>query len=295
MTRVFPFAKMHGAGNDFVVVDDPLGEFAGEGAAELARAACAPHVGIGAEGLIALSAASAPGGAAAAAAGADFAMVFRNPDGSRVGMCGNGARCAAFFAYRRGWTGRAMRFLSDAGLIGAEIVSAGPSGPAAEVRVEATEIRGRRGPLALACLPGRLWRALDTGVPHAVRFADPSEDFDGMDIRAEGRAVRFAREFAPDGTNADFVRVDGPAEISLRTYERGVEDETGACGTGAIAAAAAAAESGLVALPCRGKVRSGDVLVVDAARGPDGLCRAPTLAGPARFVCEGRLDPRFFR
>ena len=276
------FAKMHGAGNDFVVVADPGGLFRGGDGERLARALCTPHTGLGSEGLIALAPES--GGET------DFSMVFRNPDGSRVGMCGNGARCAAFFAFRRGWAGRKTRFRSDAGTVGAEIASVGPDGASAVVRVDATEIRDRRGRVAVTGLPGREFRALDTGVPHAVRFVDgAAEDFDALDVVSEGRTVRYAPEFAPAGTNADFARVDGPSELSLRTYERGVEDETGACGTGAIAAAVAAAESGLVSLPCRVKVRGGDTLVVDAVRGADGLCRAPTLSGPARLVCEGRF------
>ena len=283
------FAKMHGAGNDFVVVADPDGVFRGGDGERLARALCTPHTGLGSEGLLAL--APEPG---AKGSGTDFSMIFRNPDGSRVGMCGNGARCAAFFAFRRGWSGRRMQFRSDAGTIGAEIESVGPDGASAVVRVDATEVRDRRDAVSPACLPGRVFAFLDTGVPHAVRFVDgATEDFDALDVVAEGRAVRHAREFAPAGTNADFARVDGPAELSLRTYERGVEDETGACGTGAIAAAVAAAERGLVSLPCRVKVRGGDTLVVDAPRDGDGLCRSPTLSGPARLVCEGRFRPEW--
>lgn len=283
------FAKMHGAGNDFVVVADPAGLFCGKDAERLARALCTPHTGLGSEGLIALAPEKGAGDG-----GTDFTMVFRNPDGSRVGMCGNGARCAAFFAFRKGWAGRKTRFRSDAGIVGAEIVSGGPDGAEAVVRVDATEVRARRGEIAVTGLPGRVFTVLDTGVPHAVRFVDGAkEDFGAMDVVSEGRVVRYAPEFAPEGTNADFARVDGPSELSLRTYERGVEDETGACGTGAIAAVVAAAESGRVALPCRVRVRGGDLLVVDAARGADGLCRAPTLTGPARLVCEGRFQPEW--
>lgn len=289
MEGLFKFAKMHGAGNDFVVVPDADGRFPrGESdASRLTRALCAPHFGLGSEGLLVLR----PGGPD----GAAFAMDFRNPDGSVASMCGNGARCAAFFAFRKGWAGRTGVFVSGAGEIGFEVVSADPSGGAARVRVDATEVRGRRGGVRPAALPGRVFDFLDTGVPHAVCFADGSaEDFDRIDVRAEGRAARFAAEFAPDGANADFVRVEGPSAVAVRTYERGVEDETAACGTGAIAAAVAAAERGLVSLPCAVRVRGGDVLVVDARRGGGGLCFAPSLEGPARFVCEGRFDAAWF-
>lgn len=285
-SRSFEFAKMHGAGNDFVVVADPEGEFPRDSAG-LVRTLCAAHVGLGSEGLLVLS----PGGPD----GIAFSMVFFNPDGSRASMCGNGARCAAYFAFRRGWAGRTMRFGSDAGAIGAEIVSESRSGGAAEVRVEATDPHDRRRGVRPAAAPGRAFDFLDSGVPHAIRFFEgDAAAFAALDVRSEGRAVRFDPEFAPAGTNVDFVRVEGPDSVSLRTYERGVEDETGACGTGAIASAVAAAERGLVSLPCRVRVAGGDTLVVDAVRGPDGLFRSPTLAGPARVVCEGRFDAEWF-
>ena len=285
---------MHGAGNDFVVVADPDSFFWKQGAGEVVRSVCAPHTGLTSEGLIAL----APSGndrSPIAPGEPSISMVFFNPDGSRASMCGNGARCAAFFAFRKGWAGREMQFLSDAGAIGACIVEGDRSGGLAVVRVEATEIRGRRTETGVAALPGRPVSFLDSGVPHAVAFFDTTEEeFAAMDIAALGRAVRFDKAFAPDGANADFVRVTGAASLALRTYERGVEAETGACGTGAIAAAVAAAERGLVKLPCSVSVRSGAVLSVEAAVGADGLCRAPSLTGPAQIVCEGRLDPGFF-
>ena len=129
--------------------------------------------------------------------------------------------------------------------------------------------------------------AVDTGVPHAVAFVD---GLDAADGRREGALVRHSAAFAPAGTNVDFARVDGPRALSVRTYERGVEDETAACGTGSVAAAVAAVETGRCAPPVDVRVAFGDVLRVEGRVDADGRFGDLLLVGPARFVCRGVLD-----
>lgn len=281
-----PFAKMHGAGNDFVVLRDddarlPLGDPA------LVRRACSPHVGLVCEGLILVRKADAP-------EGTDFRMVFFNPDGSRAAMCGNGIRCAALFARDEGLAGDRMAVATDAGTLAAEVLPPEAGRRGARVRVRTSEPRGRRAAVRPAGA-AFAYDALDTGVPHAVAFVGGLGALAAVDVGAEGALVRRAPEFAPDGTNVDFAAVIGPHELAIRTYERGVEAETAACGTGSIAAAVAAVESGRCESPVAVRVAFGDTLEVDCPRGADGLCRSVLFTGPARYVCRGSLDPEDFR
>lgn len=281
-----PFAKMHGAGNDFVVLRDDGGLFPLDDPA-LVRRICSPHVGLVCEGLIVLRKANAP-------EGTDFRMVFFNPDGSRAAMCGNGIRCAALFAADAGMAGARMAVATDAGALAAEVLPPEPGKRGARVRVRTSEPRARRAAVRPAGAAFE-YAALDTGVPHAVAFVGGMGALAAVDVRAEGALVRNAPEFAPDGTNVDFAAVTGPHELSIRTYERGVEAETAACGTGSIAAAVAAVESGRCESPVDVRVAFGDTLSVDCPRGADGLCSSVLFTGPARFVCRGQLDPEDFR
>lgn len=274
----FEFAKMHGAGNDFVAVLDPGAAFPLDDPA-LVRRLNAPHVGLVSEGMLVLRR-PAPG------EGADVRMVFFNPDGSRASMCGNGARCAAFLARRAGWAPARLRLATDAGTMDAEVLDDDGSGPAARVRIALSPPSGRR-PRVRPDGAAFDYFAVDTGVPHAVAFVD---GLDAVDVRREGALVRHSAAFAPAGTNVDFARVDGPRALSVRTYERGVEDETAACGTGSVAAAVAAVETGRCAPPVDVRVAFGDVLRVEGRVDADGRFGDLLLVGPARFVCRGVLD-----
>ena len=275
-----PFAKMHGAGNDFVVLRDDASLFPLDDPA-LARRVCSPHVGLVCEGLIVLRRADAP-------EGTDFRMVFLNPDGSRAAMCGNGGRCLARFAAERGrapWG--ASRLETDVGLLGVETRVGGDP---VTVRLELPTPTCERLAVPVEA-GGGIWvfHALDTGVPHAVHFLPPGADpgeLETLDVVGIGRAVRHAPEFAPAGTNVDFVRVaSGGDTLEVRTYERGVEDETGACGTGAVASAVLARRLGLVDGPAvRVVPRSGLELTVDFRDGA-----APHLTGPAEIAYFGHL------
>ncbi|MFC1675179.1 diaminopimelate epimerase [Candidatus Omnitrophota bacterium] len=207
--RKLNFTKMVASGNDFVVagISGPQAKLK-----RLARGICDRKYGIGADGLLAISDSRR----------ADIRMRVFNADGSEAQMCGNGARCVAVF-YGKGRS----RIETKAGIINAEV-----AGDLARVRL--TDPKGLR-----FDLPVRLARSirvnfLNTGVPHAVVFAGM---LDKIDVVPIGRQIRNHKKFAPEGTNADFVEIVNNNLIKIRTYERGVEDETLACGTGAVAAA----------------------------------------------------------
>ena len=265
--RHVPFAKMNGSGNDFILVDGMDGRMEGADLPALARGLCRRRFSIGADGLIVLVPAD----------GADFAWRFFNADGSAAGMCGNGARCAARFARMRGIAGDRMSFLTAAGRVRAEVSGSG-------VKVQMTDPEDYREEFALE-LPAGTYRAwmVNTGVPHAVI---PVEDAAGVDVAVEGRQVRRHAMFAPAGANADFISREGPGLIRVRTYERGVEAETLACGTGAVAAALVARRLGWASSPADVVTSGGSRLRVHF-EGNWGAHRAVCLEGDARLVCEG--------
>ena len=260
--RAFEFWKMHGAGNDFVVVRG------GEGrtwSAEEIREVCAWHLGVGADGFIVLSRGAGGGGG-------DARMEFFNPDGSAAGMCGNGARCAARAAWEWGWGGRTLELATGAGVHRAENLEGGAVRlwlPGGRREGRTVEVGGRS---------GTVW-SVDTGVPHAVAAVTGLE---GWDVEGEGRRIRRHGAFAPAGTNVDFAERGEDGTVRVRTYERGVEAETLACGTGVLATAAAAEAWGWVERGGRVavRVRSGDALEVGLA--------PLTLTGPTRWVFSGR-------
>lgn len=251
------FSKMHGAGNDFVMVDDRDAVFPGDGRRIAAMAA--HRTGIGSEGVILVQ----------KSAKADFMMRFYNPDGSEADMCGNGARCVAAFARDIGAVrGNVMCFETRAGLVDAEIVGDGL------VKVWMPDPRDLREDF------------VNSGVPHKIV---PVENLSRVDVDEEGRRIRLSEEFAPDGTNVDFVTYRAPDRVSMRTYERGVEAETGACGTGAVAAALVGVAQHGLSFPVKVKTASGYELVVDGEM-RDGTFRSVTLTGPVKKVFTGEIE-----
>ena len=272
------FTKMNGAGNDFVLLDNRTDDLHLEAAA-IARL-CDRHRGVGADGVLLVEPAVGPQ--------AEYRMRYYNADGGEVEMCGNGARCFARFATRleaaAGGAGReTLRFETQAGLIQArldgELVRLDMSQPTAGMALGALEIDAQTLPEAYF---------LNTGVPHVVV---PVPDVERVDVYPVGRAIRYHTRFAPKGTNANFIQTLRAGEIILRTYERGVEGETLACGTGATASALIHAEK----LGLRGsvtvavQVRSCDVLHIGFERvGPFDF-RDVTLGGPAEFVFNGEI------
>jgi diaminopimelate epimerase len=265
----FPFWKMHGASNDFVLVDDRALTFPSSDAGWIASIG-ARRTGVGCEGIILIQPSRT----------ADFRMRFFNPDGSEVEMCGNGARCVARLAAEIGAAPQTMTIETVAGKLTA-------SADGQQVRLGMTEPKDWRMDQALLVEGKNLpYHFVNSGVPHAVFFP---EDLDRCDVQTLGRAVRYHADFAPAGTNANFVQITGPDSIRVRTYERGVEAETLACGTGIVASALIAARIGKVAGPVRITPASGDVLVVDFQPGPAGMTHV-SLVGPAVHVFQGVLS-----
>jgi len=263
------FTKMNGAGNDFVMIDNRKGLPPLERAV-IARL-CDRHRGIGADGLIAVE---------PAREGADFRMRYYNSDGGEAEMCGNGARCFARYAGRLAGRKGELRFETIAGVISATF-----SGEAGElVTIGMSDPHHQRLNIPLA-LPGgeRTAHFLNTGVPHAVIFA---EDLDTLPVTTLGAAIRHHETFAPKGTNVNFIRPTGHSSIDIRTYERGVEDETLACGTGVVASALVFHQIAGAQGPISVRVRGGETLRVDF-EGSDGVFTHVRLTGPADFVFEG--------
>ena len=275
------FTKMHGAGNDFIIIDDRAQKFDLD-ATSLISKISARDKGIGCEGVLLIRLAET-------FSGNDFRMIFFNPDGSRVGMCGNAARCVALYAYKNGIAGESQHILTDSGVIVASIKSAEPGAEVVSIKMP------QPSSLEDYEIDGRKYVYLDTGVPHAVTVL--SEELSALQIHEIGKAVRYNAELFPNGTNVDFVRVVDTAASNyvLRTYERGVEAETGACGTGATASALVMiARNGGIS-PIRFKVLSGDILEVSAEYDSESKQFSDVyLTGPARFVAEGSFNPSWY-
>ncbi|HOS97999.1 MAG TPA: diaminopimelate epimerase, partial [Deltaproteobacteria bacterium] len=253
MTGTVSFTKMEGAGNDFIMINNADSSLSLDWRS-FAASMCPPKTGIGADGVIVIEPDSET----------DFTFRIFNADGSEAEMCGNGARCAALFAHEQGIAGTAMRFTTLAGVIGARI-------DGNEVAIEMTEPFGMETGIDLdlqgAC---RTVHYVNTGVPHAILF---THRLDEEDVAGIGRLVRFHERFAPAGTNADFVEVQGPGCIRVRTYERGVEGETLACGTGAVASAILSHHLGKVSeVPVLVRMKGGD-LKIDFTAGQKGYTR----------------------
>ena len=264
-----PFWKMHGAGNDFVLIDDRDQTFPDTDNALVHRIA-RPKYGIGCEGVILIQPSDT----------ADFRMRFYNPDGGEVEMCGNGARCVARLAKEIGAAPASMQFDTVAGVIGAEVIAED------QVRLTMT-------PPKDWALNGELdmeeqkipFHFVNSGVPHVVMEV---ENLSGIDIQTVGAAVRYHPRFQPAGTNVNFIEITGPDSLSVRTYERGVEAETLACGTGMVACGLVAGSLGHVSTPVKITCAAGDVLEVDYTPTEDGAENV-TLTGPAVHVFQGQI------
>jgi len=268
------FTKMSGSGNDFVLIDNFAGTLKVGDLPAFARRICERKVSVGADGLILIE----------KSARADFRWQFFNSDGSRADMCGNGGRCAARFAFLKGKSGQTMSFETGAGLIDAEVqgstVKLRLTGPGAAKLDYSIPVRGQD--LGLS--------SIDTGVPHAVVFP---ADIEACDVGGIGREIRFHPRFQPAGTNVNFVRFLDRHTVSVRTYERGVEGETLACGTGAVASALISHLKGLTESPVSVRVRSGEVLRIYFEKRNGGF-RNVYLEGRADVVYEGRLWPEAY-
>jgi diaminopimelate epimerase len=272
------FVKMNGAGNDFVLLDNRARQL-GLNRTALARL-CDRHRGVGADGVLLVEPPET--------AHADFRMRYYNADGGEAEMCGNGARCfARFAAHLDAGGGGASRerehltFETIAGPIHAKIegeqVRLDMSRPKDGADHGEMTVEGETLPVCF----------LNTGVPHVVVLLDDAE---AVDVHRLGAALRYHEKFAPRGTNANFVQPVGPREIIVRTYERGVEGETLACGTGTVASALVFAEKhGLASGPVAVRVRGGDVLHIGFERTGPFTFEKVTLTGPADFAFSGEI------
>jgi len=259
---------MHGAGNDFIIIDDRPAKFPASDRRWIERM-CALHSGIGAEGLILIQPSDK----------ASFCMRFFNPDGLEAEMCGNGLRCAARLAYDLKIAGKEMTIKTKAGILSAAITENG-------VRVAMPVSSGIRLNFTVPA-DGKsiICNFINTGVPHVVV---ESGNLEAVDLQRMGPLLRRHEVFAPAGANVDYMRITGGHSLSVRTYERGVEAETPACGTGLTACAIIAALLNKVTPPVQVTCRHGDTLAVDFKRSGDGIENV-TLSGPAEYVFEGKI------
>jgi diaminopimelate epimerase len=263
------FTKMDGAGNDFILIDNRAGDIK-LNPSQIARL-CDRHRGIGADGILLLENPSDH---------ADFRMRYFNADGGEAEMCGNGARCFARFANKVAGAGGKISFETPAGVISAEL-----TGDLVTLRMtEPTDLR-----LSIQLRIGGekgIVHFINSGVPHVVV---PVAQVGNVDVTREGSAIRYNETFSPKGANVNFIEKRGADKIAVRTYERGVEDETLACGTGVVASALVFAVTENVNGPITVIARGGDELRVGFDR-IDKQFRNVTLTGPAEFVFEGAIE-----
>ena len=259
------FSKLQGTGNDFVIINNLGGQFndfcVGVREEELVRAICSRRTGVGADGLILIEDSQV----------ANFKWRFFNADGSLAEMCGNGMRCVARYAYEEGLAPEKMTVETEAGIVEAEVLGR-------NVKVKLTPPKDFNLNLKAE---GLTLHFVNTGVPHAVVFVDALEL---VEVDEVGRKVRFSPLFAPAGANVNFVEVRLD-RILVRTYERGVEAETLACGTGAVASALIAAKLFNLPSPVEVEVRSGERLKVYF----DEKMEEVYLEGPTLWVYDGYL------
>lgn len=263
------FYKMSGSGNDFVLVDNRSGIVDEKNLTEWIASICRRKHAVGADGFILIEPSER----------ADFKWRFFNADGGEVEMCGNGGRCAARLAYLKGIAGSRLTFETKAGLIRAEVSGKRvklempqPTTPELDYSIEVEE-------------ETFMVSSVTVGVPHVVIWVN---DLATAPVCKAGRAIRYHERYAPAGTNVNFVQPLENGTLAIRTYERGVEDETLACGTGSVAAAIVAAEKGMPASPTALETAGGELLLVHFEKDGDNFCNV-YLEGEARMIYEGRL------
>lgn len=268
------FWKMNGSGNDFIIIDNRDGKVPEGEMGRLVERACRRRESVGADGLIFITKSDRY----------DFAWKFFNADGGEAEMCGNGGRCVARFAHLNGIAGPKMTFDTLAGPVSAEVTGR-------VVKVLMPELSGLKKDIDLSFESG--WLSADfvnTGVPHVVIQVENPANYPVVE---QGRAVRYHTLFSPEGTNANFIKVLGSDLIEIRTYERGVEDETLACGTGAIASAIVASARGMVNSPVKVKTKGGEELQIYFRKEGDTFSQV-WLKGGTSIAYQARLNEEAF-
>jgi diaminopimelate epimerase len=274
------FYKMTGTGNDFVLIDNRKNLVNADRCQDFIRNICRHKLSVGADGVILIENDSE----------VDFRWRFFNSDASEAEMCGNGARCAARFAYLTGIVEKPrMAFRTMVGIIQAELLDK-------SVKVQMPAPHSLSTDLKLKAA-GRTFNLdfINTGVPHAVCFMEDEAALESADIRLWGQALRSHDHFQPAGTNVDFIWVQDDTHLTVRTYERGVEGETLACGTGAIASALISALRNRVTSPAEVRTRSGESLKIffqmngEASAAGNAPFKDVYLEGEARVAYEADL------
>jgi diaminopimelate epimerase len=264
------FTKMSGAGNDFILLDNRAGKISLT--PDHVTRLCHRQHGVGADGVMLLI--------PSASGKADWSWQFFNSDGSVAEMCGNGARCFARFVQKLTGAQKTLTFETGAGIISAEFRGE-------RVTVNMTRPIDLKLEQKITVSTGtQVVHSLNTGVPHAVLFVP---DADQAMVQQLGREIRYHPHFAPKGTNVNFVQCLAPGQIRVRTYERGVEGETLACGTGVTASALISARLHQFSSPVKVQVHSGAEMEV-AFQLRDGEFSDVRLSGPADFVFEGAIE-----
>jgi diaminopimelate epimerase len=265
------FWKMTGSGNDFILIDDRTGTIPEGKMSHWVARACRRRESVGADGVIFVVPSDQY----------DFKWHYFNADGGEVEMCGNGGRCVSRFAYLKGIAGATMTFETLAGPISAEV-----KGRMVKVRMPIPT--GFTQDVDVEYHPG--WKSVDfvnTGVPHVVVCVG---DLSHHPVYDQGKALRYHPRFSPDGTNANFMKPIGSNRLEVRTYERGVEDETLACGTGAIACALTAAVRGMASSPVKVKTTGGEELTIYFERRGDAF-EDVYLEGSTSIIYQAHLNP----
>lgn len=264
------FHKMNGAGNDFVVIDNRNLDI--NLTKEQIASLCDRHRGVGADGLLAVEPSED---------GADYKFRYYNADGGEAEMCGNGARCfGRYTANLDNDSKQVVTFETIAGTLSAEMIGT-------NVKIAMSDPFDLE--LDTSCEIEDLDAVhfINTGVPHAVALVNDLQD---IDVVKNGAAIRYHDRFAPNGTNANFYEATGDSHIAIRTYERGVEGETLACGTGMCACAIIHHLDTGDKAPIKVDVAGGDTLEIGFEKSGDHDFHDVTLSGPADFVFAGTIE-----
>lgn len=267
--KAIKFYKMSGSGNDFIVIDNRSRIVDEIDLSKFISTVCRRKLSVGADGMILIEPSEK----------ADFSWRFYNSDGSHAEMCGNGARCAARFAYVNGIAGENLSFETDVGIVGGQII-------ADRVKVKMPDPVDLRLDYSIELANGPVQvSSINTGVPHVVVGRDAIEE---VDVFGLGRDIRNHEAFAPSGTNVNFICRQGQGRLAIRTYERGVEDETLACGTGSIAGALVFARKLNWTSPINLVTRSGESLTIHFTD-DRGIFSDVYLEGDARIIYIAQL------
>jgi len=263
------FSKLSGAGNDFVVIDNRKGIVPSD-LSKFIEKICARRISVGADGVLLVENSNV----------ADFKMRYFNSDGGEAETCGNGARCIAKFAYSEGIVkSEKMTFETKAGIYTAEIIGK-------DVKIKMGDTVDMRLNFPIKLSDGTFTISFaNSGVPHAIFVVD---DLENVDVVKLGRETRYHKDFSPKGTNVNFIKVRDKNNIDIRTYERGVEDETLACGTGSIASAIVASALKMAESPVTMHTWGGFKLKIYFTNQPNGA-KDVYLEGDARIVYKGYL------